>query len=326
MIRDGNVALVFSTYGGPLNLDIGFKRFWMGRKAVLVTDHLPNFRAGQLAGLVLSVDSLDDIRMVLTEISESEDQLVLADKAEDVAEAGREGKFAIILCASYKTIGEDPGMLSFLWRLGVRLFSLSTNRRNLLADGCGERRPSGLSYLGVEVVKELEGCGILADVSHLSDESFWDLLENTSEPIVATHSNVRAICNNPRNLSDAQIKAIAARGGLIGISTYPTLVAERDASVEILLKHIDYIVELAGVEYVAIGTDLVDFMGSSFDTALSRADPGGTLYRKQESSEVTAGIGSYSEVRNLVDGLMKRGYSDDQLEMILSENFMRVLG
>lgn len=326
MTKTGNVASVVSTYGGPLNLDIGFKRSWLGRRAVLATDHLPNFRVGQLAGLVLPVDSIDDIRTVLTEISESEDQIVLADKAEDIIQARESGKFAITLCANYKTIGEDSGMLPFLRRLGVRLFSLSTNRRNLLADGCGERRPSGLSYLGVEVVKELERFGILADVSHLSDESFWDLLENTSAPIVATHSNVRAICNNPRNLSDAQIKAIAARRGLIGISTYPTLVAERDPSVEILVKHIDYIAELVGVEYVAIGTDFVDFMGSSFDSTISRADPSGDLYKQQGTTKVTAGIGSYSEVRNLVDGLVTRGYSDDQLEMILRKNLIRVLG
>lgn len=325
MNLEQNVALVISTYGGPLNVDIGFKRSWLGRKAVLATDHLPNFRAGKLAGLVLPVDSLDEIRIILTEISESENQIVLADNAQDISRARQGGKFTITLCVNYKTIGDDPGKLSFLRGLGVRLFSLSSNRRNLLADGCGERRPSGLSHLGVEVVKELERCGILADVSHLSDESFWDLLENTSAPVIATHSNARAICNNPRNLSDAQIKAIAERRGLIGISTYPTLVAEQDASLEILLRHIDHLVELAGVECVAIGTDFVDFLGSLFDAALSRADPGGNLYRKQESTPVTGGIGSYSQVRNLVDGLEMRGYRDEQLEMILSKNFSRVL-
>lgn len=326
MTKKENVASVVSTYGGPLNLDIGFKRSWLGRRAVLATDHLPNFRTGRLAGLVLPVDSLDDIQMILTEISESKDQIVLADKAEDMIQAHESGKFTITLCASYKAIGGDPGKLLLLRKLGVRFFSFSSNRRNLLADGCGERRPSGLSQLGVEVVKELERCGILADVSHLSEESFWDLLENTSAPIVATHSNTRVICDNPRNLSDAQIKAIAERGGLIGTSTYPTLVAERDASIDVLLNHIDYMAELVGVEYVAIGTDLVDYMGSLFDATFSSLDPSGSLYGKQESAAVTAGIRGYSEVRNLVDGLVKRGYSDDQLEMILSKNFMRVLG
>jgi membrane dipeptidase len=325
MNLEQNAASVISTYGGPLNVDIGFKRSWLGRKAVLATDHLPNFRAGRLAGLVLPVDSLDEIRIIWTEISESENQIVPADNAEDISRAHESGKFTITLCVNYKTIEDDPGKLPFLRRLGVRLFSLSSNRRNLLADGCGERRPSGLSHLGVEVVKELERCGIFADVSHLSEESFWDLLENTSAPVIATHSNARAVCDSPRNLSDIQIKAIAERGGLIGISTYPTLVAEQDASLEILLRHIDHIVELGGVECVAIGTDFVDFMGSLFDAALSRADPGGNLYRKQQFTPVTDGIGSYNQVRNLVNGLEMRGYRDEQLEMILKKNFMRVL-
>jgi membrane dipeptidase len=325
MTREGNIAAVISTYGGPLNVDIGFKRSWLGRKAVLATDHLPNLRAGKLAGLVLPVDSLDEIRIIWTEISESENQIVLADNAEDISRAHESGSFTITLCVNYKTIEDDPGKLPFLRGLGVRLFSLSSNRRNLLADGCGERRPSGLSHLGVEVVKELERCGIFVDVSHLSEESFWDLLENTSAPLVATHSNARAVCDNPRNLSDAQIKAIAERGGLIGISTYPTLVAEQDASLEILLRHIDHIVELGGVECVAIGTDFVDFMGSLFDAALTRADPGGNLYRERDSTPVTAGIGTYSQVCNLVSGLEMRGYRDEELEMILNKNFMRML-
>jgi membrane dipeptidase len=316
---------VISTYGGPLNVDIGFKRSWLGKKAVLAAEHLPNFRKGRLAGLVLPVDSLDDVRVAHAEVAESESQVILVDDAKGLTKARANGTFLLILCACYKTIEEDLSRIPFLRQLGVRFFTYSSNRRNLLADGCGERRPSGLSYLGIEVAQELERSGILPDVSHLCDESFWDLLENTRGPIVATHSNTRSICNSPRNLTDDQIKAIAERKGFIGISTYPTLVAEQDPSVEILVRHIDHIAEIAGIEAVAIGTDLIDFLGSLFDATLSHADPGKNLYNKQSSAPVTAGIAGYAEVHNLIDALAGRGYTDEQLGLIAYKNLTRVL-
>lgn len=321
---NANIGVV-SLYGGPLNIDIDFKRRWFGRKAVLVTDHLPSFRTGHVQGLVLPIDSIDDIQLVMAERAESNARIVLVDSADDLATAIKESTFAVILAASYKAIGADPGKIAFLRNLGVRVFSLSTNRRNLLADGCGERMPGGLSHLGTEVVRELERHSILPDVSHLSDESFWDLLDNTTGPIVATHSNARGICDSPRNLSDAQIEAIADRNGLIGISTYPTLISDQNPSLGALLNHIDYICNLVGVEHVGIGTDFVGFMGDLMDSTLVRADPSGALYRKHEVNSVTPGIEGFSKVCNLVDGLAKRGYSNEELGLILSSNFIRLL-
>ena len=316
---------VFSTYGGPINVDLAFKHSWLGRKAVLATEHLPNFRTGKLAGLVLPVDTLEDVRIALAEIADSKGELVLATQATNILTAGTSESFSIILCGCYKTIDDDLTKIAFLRQLGVRFFTYSSNRRNLLADGCGERKPGSLSHLGIQAAKELERCGIIPDVSHLCDESFWDLLENTQGPIVATHSNTRAICPSPRNLTDSQIKAIAERGGFIGISTFPTLVAEQDPSVEVLVRHIDHIAEIAGIDSVAIGTDLIDFLGSLFDATLDRADPGKNLYNKESSSPVTAGIGSYAQVHNLIDALAAHGYTVEHLEMIAFKNLARVM-
>jgi membrane dipeptidase len=317
---------VLSTYGGPLNADVGFKRSWSGRKHVLVTDHLPNFRAGGLAGLVLPVDSIDDIAMFLMEIHESEHRVVLAEKGTDLQEATEQGVFVVVFCANYASIGDDLSSIPLLRHLGVRFLSLSTNLRNLLADGCGERTPSGLSHLGVSVVRELGNWGIFPDVSHLSEQGFWDVVEQASVPIVATHSNARNLCNTDRNLDDAQLGAIADSGGLVGVSTYPTLIAEEDASLEDLLDHIDYLVEHIGVEHVGIGTDFVSFMGSLIDAKLSNIDPNGKLYKGLGATTLTKGIGCFSEVANLVDGLTARGYADEDLSMILGGNLIRLLG
>jgi membrane dipeptidase len=325
MNRNENELAVIATYGGPLNVDVGYKRSWLGQKGVLSKDHLPKFHLGKLAGMTLAVDTLDDIRMFFMEIDESEDQIELVETGSEIEQAMARGHFPVILCASYKVIGEDAGMVPFLRKLGVRLFSLSTNVRNLLADGCGERSASGLSYLGLEVVQRLEQSSILPDVSHLSDVGFWDLYGHTSGPIVATHSNARTLCDTPRNLDDNQLKAIAERDGLVGISTYPTLVAENHASLENLLDHIDYLVDQIGIEHVAIGTDFVSFIGSLFDAKLAQADPDGKLYKDYGTSMLTEGIGRFEQVVNLVDGLVRRGYEGECLEKILSKNYIRLL-
>lgn len=320
-----HVASVISTYGGPLSVDLSFKRSWLGRKAILATDHLPSFRAGNMSGLVYPVDTLDDIRTVYTEISESQGQLVLADAAEQVLQVIQAGKFPIILCGCYKTVEEDMSKVAFMRKLGVRLFTYSSNRRNVLCDGCGERNPSGLSHLGVSVAHELERNGILPDVSHLSDESFWDLMENTTGPIVATHSNARALCNNSRNLTDDQIKAIAKRGGFIGTSTYPTLVADQNPTAELLARHMEYIGKLVGFEHVTIGTDLIDYLGTLFNATIHRIDPTSNLYNRQDDSQPTAGLAGYQDVQNLVGILAKRGLTSDQIELVAYKNFVRVL-
>lgn len=319
---------VFSTYGGPLNLDIGFKRSWLGRTGVLATDHLPQFKTGRLAGSVVSVDSFDDLYMILTEIDEAPDRLMLVESAEDFDCARRSDKFAITVCATYNTIGSDLSKLRFLRDFGVRLFSMSTNRRNLLADGVGERAAGGLSHLGVDVVHRLVELGIVIDVSHLSARSFWDVVEEADSSIIATHSNTQALCDNPRNLSDEQIQAIAATGGIVGVSTYPTLIASSDPSVEVLVSHIDHIVERVGAEHAAIGTDFVGFLGSLADAPLSRSDPTGKLYRRHTSGSASAtpGIEGFGEVYRLVDALAEHGYSTDELAGILWRNFTRLLG
>lgn len=324
MVKRATNAVV-ATYGGPLNVDIKYKRTWLDRKGVLCSDHLPNFGTGKLAGITLSVDSVDDIRMIFEEIDESEDQIVLIQNGSELVRALERNQFAVVLCASYLAVGSDPSQIPFLRSLGIRLLSFSTNRRNYLADGCGERNASGLSHLGLDVLREMDRLQVLPDVSHLSDQAFWDVVEHTDQPVIATHSNARTLCDSARNLSDDQLKAVAQTDGLIGISTYPTLVAQEDAGLEQLLDHIDYLVQKAGIAHVAIGTDFVSFMGSLFDAKLAQADPGGKLYKDMGTSTQTRDIGRFQEVSNLVEGLLARGYTGKDLEMILNGNYCRVL-
>ena len=140
-------------------------------------------------------------------------------------------------------------MLRVYHRLGVRMVGLVHSLRNLLADGVADNRTKGgLSQFGVEVVEELDKLGMIVDVSHLSDASFWDVLEISKDPVVASHSNARAVCNHPRNMTDDMIRALADRGGVMGMNFATDFVHPKNPSVETL---VDHIVDLVGSEHVA---------------------------------------------------------------------------
>jgi membrane dipeptidase len=174
--------------------------------------------------------------------------------------------------------------------------------RNLLADGVADNRTNGgLSRLGVDVVEELNKLGIIVDVSHLSDAGFWDVLEISKDPIVASHSNSRAVCDHSRNLSDDMIKALAERGGVMGMNFAPDFVHKTKPSVETLVDHIDHIVDLVGPEHVGLGSD--------FDGI----------------PRTPAGLEDASKMPAITEELVKREYSEDYIRLILGGNHLRLI-
>ena len=147
-------------------------------------------------------------------------------------------------------------MLKVYHRLGVRIVGLVHNLRNLIADGVADNRTKGgISQFVVEVVKELNRRGMIVDVSHLSDVGFWDVLQISRYPVVASHSNARADYNHPRNMTDDMIKALAERGGVMGMNFATDFIHPKNPSVETLVDHIDNSVDLVGPEHVGLGSD-----------------------------------------------------------------------
>ncbi|WP_352400472.1 dipeptidase [Anaerotignum sp.] len=142
-------------------------------------------------------------------------------------------------------------------RLGVRSMSLTWNHRNQLADGVAEKDSKrGLTKFGTDVVKEMEELGMIVDVSHLSEPGFWDVYNLARKPFIASHSNAREICDVPRNLTDNQLRAIAEKGGIIGLNLYPPfLTSKKEVKVEDVFRHIDHILSIAGEDFIALGTD-----------------------------------------------------------------------
>jgi membrane dipeptidase len=238
------------------------------------------------------------------ELHDHEDKMMLFTKVSDVREAEKHGKIAAMLSIEGgEAVEADLGILRMLHRLGLRAMTLTWNERNQIADGAGEgRTKGGLTNFGVELVKEMNNIGMVVDVSHLSDPGFFDVIETTTKPVIASHSNCRAICNHRRNLTDDMIKILADNGGVMGMNFSAAFVDENKekATLERVLDHVGHIVKVASVDHVGIGSD--------FDGI----------------ENTPKGLEDVTRMPYLTEGLLKRGYKEDDIRKILGENFLRV--
>jgi len=162
---------------------------------------------------------------------------------------------AILTLEGAESFGNDIERLKKLYELGIMSIGLTWNYANLCADGVGEPRGAGLSLLGKEVVKLNNEQNVLTDVSHLSENGFWDVMKLADYPF-ASHSNAKKVCDHPRNLNDEQIKALIAKKSQIQLVLFPEFVKEANqVTVNDLIKHIDHICGLGGVNNIGFGSD-----------------------------------------------------------------------
>lgn len=222
------------------------------------------------------------------------------------------GLFSVFLgLENGSPIGNSIERINEFYDKGVRYMTLCHSRDNQICDSCtGGKTWGGLSQFGRDVVAEMNRLGMLVDVSHISDETFWDVLECSSKPVVATHSCCRSLCGHPRNMTDDMIKALAAKGGVIQINFYPVFLQEDyelDSPSSVLpsftriVDHIDHVVELVGIDHVGIGSD--------FDGIEVAPD----------------GLEDISKMPVLFEELRRRGYSESDLTKLASGNFFNVL-
>ena len=220
-----------------------------------------------------------------------------ADDALAALSAGRCGAFLSIEGA--ESISCDPGLLDEAWAQGIRMITLTWNYRNALAGSC--HTGEGLSAQGREFARRAQKLGIILDVSHLSDRAFWDLCEISEKPIVSSHSNSRAVCANPRNLTDEQFQAICRLGGTAGLNLYSLFLSDRPATFEDIYRHLDHFLSLGGDGHVALGGDLdgCDELPAGF-----------------------ASLDSYSALWRFLEG---KGYSEKALTSLFSGALLDVL-
>jgi membrane dipeptidase len=207
---------------------------------------------------------------------------------------------AMLTLEGCDAIGTDLVKLRTLFRLGVKSVGLTWNNSNAVADGAQESRGAGLSDFGRKVVRENNQHKVWTDVSHLSEAAFWDVLEEAAYPI-ASHSNAKALCDHPRNLSNDQIKALLNKSGVIGVTFVPQfLIGTGEAKLSDILKHIDHMASLGGIHQIGFGSD--------FDGI-------------EETPENLSNFGDYPL---LINELLKH-YKEEEVEGFLFKNFYRAL-
>ena len=235
------------------------------------------------------------------------DALCLVRTARDIDEAMAAGKVAGILSLE----GAEPldgslDVLGAFYRLGVRWLGLTWNYRNAAADGVAETGSGGgLTRFGVDLVHACAEMGIVVDVSHLSPAGVEHVLAEAKGPVVASHSNARALRDHRRNLTDDQARGIAATGGVIGVTFVPSFLTDdpQNATIDHVLDHIEHFVGVVGVEHVGIGSD--------FDGLIEEKAP--------------RGLEDASQYANLRAGLRARGFSEADIAAIMGGNWLRVL-
>ncbi len=265
--------------------------------------------------------ALQAIDYMYAEIEESKGQLLLATTVDDIQHAKDTGKVAVVFCfEGGMPLGNDLGFLRTFCRLGLRCIGITANLRNQLADGINDRAQGGLSSFGAAVVGEMNRQGMVIDVSHLSDAGVLDVLDLSHDPVIASHSNAAALCDHPRNLKDDLIKAISQRGGVVGVHALSAFIGKNvKVNLDDLLNHIDHIVALSGIDHVAVGPDLLE----NWPVHLLRQIWVGTPMADMEFI-YPDDFDSLAKFPNLTQGLVARGYSDEEIKKILGGNLLRV--
>lgn len=352
MILDGHVDVPYRLQDDYEDITIGTQRgdfdfpraVCGGLNVPFMSIYIPPEKAEQGKGKELADELIDEVH---SWAEKAPDKFTLVDGVADVEEAFRQGKIALPMgMENGSGIEQDLDNLRHFYDRGIRYITLAHSKSNAIADSSyDDNRPNdGLTDFGREMVREMNRIGIMVDVSHITDEAFYDVMEVTRVPVVATHSSARHFTPGfDRNMSDEMIERLAENGGVIQINFGSSFLTEeangwydglrdaREAYLEehdyaedseeaeafseqyrednpfpyadrnAVLDHIDHVVGLVGVEHVGLGSDY-DGVGDS----------------------LPSGLKDVSDFPNLVDGLIGRGYDEDEIAKILSGNVLRV--
>jgi membrane dipeptidase len=254
-------------------------------------------------------EALTTIRLIRKMTEDYGADLELVTNADQVARANRRGKIGVLISLEgMHPVDGDTRRIRTLHGLGVRIISITWNNSNAFAasaydetHGMPQGIRHGLTTLGERAVREMERLGILIDVSHLGERAFWRLIEMAQRPVIASHSLSRSVYNHFRNMTDAQVLALAETGGVIGVNFCSAFLAERRrGTVDDVAEHVERLVEIGGIGCAALGSD--------FD-GISRSP---------------RGLDHMGMMQNLAAALDRRGFSERQIAKVMMGNFMRV--
>jgi membrane dipeptidase len=265
------------------------------------------------------------------------DRYLIVRRHSDIQRAKTSGALGLIVgFQTTEMLGEDNSRFSLFRGLGVRIIQLTYNARSLYGDGCLEPANAGLSNLGREAVARMNDLGIAVDVSHCGQRTTAEAIDVSAKPILITHSGCRALFDNPRNKDDAALKALADKGGVVGIYLMPYLSAgPGPITVDDLLRHIDHAVGVCGEDHVGIGSDqgIVPIDDNAEYRKKLREEiearkkagvsaPGESVDRPPFIPE----LNTANRMEGIGEALQRRGYKASAIEKILGANFHRALG
>ena len=263
-------------------------------------------------------DLLDEIGLMLSDVSRH-DGVVNVGNAAEIEAAKQNGQVGFLPTVEHLAIGNELQRVDVLYNAGVRLAGLTYRRKNYIGDGHLERNDGGLSVFGIEVVQRMNELGMVVDLSHASFRTAMDAIEFSQSPVAFSHDGSYTLGQQQgggeyaagRLRRDEELIACAQKGGIVGVTVQPSVISSWGStlSIDLLLDHYDYMVNLLGIDHVAIGTD------SSIDV---------------RSSGFISGVESPAQGKNIIRGLISRGYSDVDIIKITGGNalafFRRVMG
>ena len=263
-------------------------------------------------------DVSGEVAMMLTDIERYSDIVKVLNSSQILA-AKQSGKLAFFPTLEHLAIGNRIERIDSFYALGVRLAGITYTRKNFIGDGQNERNDGGLSEFGIEVVRRMNHLGMVIDVSHASPNTVHDVLDFSEAPVTFSHNAAYTLRPTARTRKDNELLACAAKGGLIGVTAVPnSLSDDPNQDISCVLDHYDYMVKLVGVDNVAIGTDTM--AGDHVDfhrQVLGRNAPG------QLPAPYLDGLESPADGKNIIRGLIKRGYSESDITKIAGGNALR---
>ena len=277
--------------------------------------------------------NLDDYH---NQLAANPDRLMLVEKAADITAAKSQGKLGIILGTQDSSmIGPALDRLAELKKRGVRAVQLTYNLANLSGDGSIEPRNAGITNLGRDTIRRIETEKLLLDLAHGGARTIDEAIAFAKRPLTISHTGARAITDHPRNVSDAAIRGVADKGGVVGVYFMPYLANDMHASGAMLLDHIDHVAKVAGEDHVSIGTD-----GGVLPVVMDQAarDAAKKDYEQRKAAGIAApGEGpdvfplvldynSIDKLQRLGTDLMKRGWTPARVEKLLGGNLLRLYG
>lgn len=254
---------------------------------------------------------------------ENADRVTAVRSAADLDAVVRGGRLGLVLALEgVEPLGYDAWPAEVFWELGLRMASLTWNRRNPFADGVADT--GGLSRAGRALVDRLCELGVALDLAHASPETFSDVLARSGDaPVLVSHAGCRALNDHPRNLADDQLRALAERDGVFGVMLHPLAIGHDRATITRVAEHVEHAVATMGIAHVCLGGDFVHRLERVLPSTPARAD--GLMPPDLEPGSAIEGLSGPDEYPALLAALRDRGWSDGQVEAVAAGNLLRFL-